>query len=75
MIFIVLISKSEKKALSEKFPKASFVRTMIQHSDRGHYYCVEEPYLMRALRDLRSEMVVEEHPPRKKEKKYTGRRK
>ena len=73
MIFIVLISKAEKKALSERFPKAQFVRTMVQRSDRGHYYCVEEPYLMRTLRDLRRENVIEEHPPRKKEKKYWGK--
>lgn len=75
MIIIVLITKSEKKALSQKFPKAQFIRTMVQHSHRGHYYCVEEPYLMRALRDIRNEHVVEEHPPRRKEsKKHWGNR-
>ena len=75
MIFIVLITKSEKKALSDKFPKARFVRTMIQHSERGHYYCVEEPYLMRALRDIRNEKVVEEYPPKKKDRKFGGKHK
>ena len=75
MIFIVLISKSEKKALSQKFPKVRFVRTMIQHSDRGHYYCVEEPYIMRSLREIRRNSVVEEHPKRKKEKKSGGKNK
>lgn len=75
MIFIVLITKSEKKALSEKYPKVKFIRTMIQHSDRGHYYCVEEPYLMRALREIRNEKVICQFPARKKDKVSGGKRK
>lgn len=65
MIRIVPISKEEKKELSERFPKATFVRTMKQDSKRGHYYCVEEKSLMRALNEIRRSNVTEEKTDRK----------
>lgn len=68
MINIVPITKEEKKELSERFPKASFVRTMKQDSKRGHYYCVEERNIMKYLNEIRSKNVIEEKPVRKKQK-------
>lgn len=65
MIKIVPITKSEKKELSERFPKSTFVRTMKQDSKRGHYYCVEEKNIMRALNDIRRGNVIEEKSDRK----------
>lgn len=69
MINIVPITKEEKKELSERFPKASFVRTMKQDSKRGHYYCVEEKNIMRCLNEIRRKNLVEEKPTRKESKK------
>lgn len=65
MIRIVPINKEEKKELSKMFPKATFVRTMKQDSKRGHYYCVEEKNIMRALNDIRKGNVIEEKSDRK----------
>ena len=69
MINIVPINKEEKRELSERFPKATFVRTMKQDSKRGHYYCVEERNIMKYLNEIRSKNVVEEKPARKERQK------
>ncbi len=54
---MVLISKEEKKAIREKFPKVNIVRTMRQKSKRHRYYCEEAPQVMRYLSDLRRKGV------------------
>lgn len=63
---MVLISKEERKAIGEKFPKAGVVRTMRQKSKRGRYYCEESREVMKFLNNLRRANVIEEYPPRKK---------
>ena len=60
------INKEEKRYLARRFQNEKFVRTMMQDSHRGHYYCVERPAVVQALNYFRSKNVVEEHPPRKK---------
>lgn len=55
---LVLISKSEKEAIRERFPKINIVRTMRQRSKRHRYYCEEAPQVMRYLNDLRRKDVA-----------------
>lgn len=50
---MVLITKSEKEAILDKFPKVNIVRTMRQRSKRHRYYCEEAPQVMRYLDKLR----------------------
>ncbi len=50
---MVLISKAEKEAIREKFPKVGIARTMKQRSARHKYYCEEAPAVMRYLSRLR----------------------
>ena len=55
---MVLISKPEKEAIREKFPKVNIVRTMRQRSGRHRYYCEEAPQVMKYLSELRRKDVV-----------------
>lgn len=50
---MIEISRSEKDVICEKCPNAHIVRTMKQHSKRGHYYCEENKKVMKLLRELR----------------------
>ncbi len=50
---MILITKSEKEAISERYPKVHITRTMKQDSKRHHYYMEEAPGAMRLLRKLR----------------------
>ena len=50
---MVLITKPEKEAILERFPKVNIVRTMRQRSKRHRYYCEEAPQVMRFLNILR----------------------
>ena len=50
---MVLISKPEKEAIRERFPKVGITRTMKQRSKRHRYYCEESPAVMRFLNKLR----------------------
>lgn len=50
---MVLISKQEKEAICERFPKVGITRTMKQRSKRHRYYCEEAPAVMRFLERLR----------------------
>ena len=52
---MVLISKQEKEAIRERFPKVGITRTMRQRSKRHRYYCEEAPAVMRFLNKLRGE--------------------
>ena len=63
---MVAISESEKKAISEKYPWVSIVRTMRQDSGRHHYYCTEDRGAMKLLRKLRTQNVLETHLPKKR---------
>lgn len=53
---MIEISRAEKDIISEKCPNAHIVRTMKQHSSRGHYFCEESRKVMRLLRELRKEV-------------------
>jgi hypothetical protein len=55
LIFVIAITKEEKKIISEKYPRVHIVRTMKQDSKRGHYFMVEDPAPMKLLRSLRGE--------------------
>ena len=48
------ISKEEKQAVREKYPKVHIVRTMKQHSKRHRYYMEEAPGAMKLIRQMRS---------------------
>lgn len=50
---MVPITKDEKFAILERFPKTNIVRTMRQRSKRHHYYCEEAPQVMRLLNSIR----------------------
>lgn len=63
---MVPITKDEKMALMKQFPHKTYPRTMKQDSKRGHYYCVEEPRLMRALREYRKSRVIETHTAKRR---------
>ena len=52
---MILISKYEKAAVSERFPSVHIARTMKQDSKRGHYYMEERRDAMAYLRELRGE--------------------
>lgn len=50
---MIAITKSEKEAISARFPKVHIVRTMKQKSKRHHYYCEETKQVMRLLSNMR----------------------
>nr|DAU94737.1 MAG TPA: hypothetical protein [Caudoviricetes sp.] len=53
MRFLILVNKTEKKIIKEKFPNAHIVRTMKQKSKRHHYYCEETPRIVRLISNMR----------------------
>lgn len=65
---MIAINKTEKDAIVERFPNVHIVRTMKQDSKRGHYFCTEEPRVMRFLQKFRNTGVVEIHEPKRKRK-------
>ena len=50
---MIAITKSEKDAISVRFPNVHIVRTMKQKSKRHRYYCEESKGVMRYLRETR----------------------
>lgn len=50
---MIEINRAEKDIISEKCPNAHIVRTMKQHSGRGHYFCEESRKVMKLLKELR----------------------
>lgn len=52
---MIVITKAEKEAIREQFPKVHIVRTMKQKSKRHRYYCEETRQVMRFLNKLRDE--------------------
>ena len=58
---MVLITREEKIAIREKFPKINIVRTMRQRSSRHRYYMEESPKAMQYLTTVRNRNVLEEH--------------
>lgn len=50
---MIEINRAEKDIISEKYPNVHIVRTMKQHSDRGHYFCEENKKVMKLLQELR----------------------
>lgn len=50
---MIEISRVEKDIICEKCPSVHIVRTMKQHSNRGHYYCEESKKVMKLLQELR----------------------
>lgn len=50
---MISISKEEKKAVIEKYPKVHIVRTMRQRSGRHRYYMEEAPGPMKLIRRMR----------------------
>ena len=50
---MIQMTKSEKQKMAKLFPDRIFPRTMRHDSKRGHYFCVEEPGLVRALEMIR----------------------
>ncbi len=50
---MIEINRAERDAIQEKCPNAHIVRTMKQHSSRGHYYCEESKKVMKLLKELR----------------------
>lgn len=50
---MIAITKSEKEAISTRFPEVHIVRTMKQKSKRHHYYCEETKQVMRLLSNMR----------------------
>lgn len=53
MLTMIAITKSEKEAISTRFPEVHIVRTMKQKSKRHHYYCEETKQVMRLLSNMR----------------------
>lgn len=51
---MVAISKTEKEAISKRFPRAHIVRTMKQKSKRHHYYCEETRQIINFLKGIRN---------------------
>lgn len=52
---LVIISASEKEAVSKKFPRVHIVRTMKNRSGRHRYYMTEDAAAMRLLRTMRGQ--------------------
>lgn len=50
---MISISKEEKQAVREKYPKVHIVRTMKQRSKRHRYYMEEVPGAMKLIRQMR----------------------
>lgn len=53
MLTMIAITKSEKEAISARFPEVHIVRTMKQKSKRHHYYCEETKHVIRLLSNMR----------------------
>lgn len=53
------ISKEEAFALRKAFPDLELSRTMINHSDRGHFFVPEYPKVIRFLEDYWNKKTVE----------------
>lgn len=53
MLTMIAITKSEKEAISARFPEVHIVRTMKQKSKRHRYYCEETKQVMRLLSNMR----------------------
>lgn len=53
MLTMIAITKSEKEAISARFPEVHIVRTMKQKSKRHHYYCEETKQVVRLLSNMR----------------------
>jgi hypothetical protein len=70
---MVLITKEEKEAIREKFPKIGIVRTMRQKSSRHRYYCEESPKAMQYLATIRNRNVLEEHTDTPRRTKKDGK--
>lgn len=58
---IVAITLAEKDLLMKVFPDLEFVRTCRQKSKRHNYYITERRDVMRVLRRLRTDSIVEQH--------------
>lgn len=64
---MIPINKKEKDQLVKAFPPYKYPhyycypRTMRNDSKREHYFCVESPELMKMLRKIRHQNIVEEH--------------
>lgn len=50
---MIAINKTEKDAISARFPNVHIVRTMKQNSKRHHYYCEESKQVLRLLSEMR----------------------
>lgn len=50
---MILINKSEKEAILERFPNIFIIRTMKHRSKRHHYYCEEDRRVIRFLNERR----------------------
>ena len=51
---IIRINKDEKERLLKMYPEMHNVRTMKQDSKRHHYFMVEEPKYVAALKKIRN---------------------
>lgn len=58
---MIAITRAERDAILEKYPNTHIVRTMRQDSKRKHYFCTEDRKVMKLLKALRSEGIVEVH--------------
>ena len=56
---MISITKEEKDAIRQAYPRVHIVRTMKQKSKRHRYYCEEESAVMAFLRRMRAENVTE----------------
>lgn len=52
---MIAINKSEKDAITARFPHIHIARTMKQKSKRHHYYCEESNAVMKFIAELRGE--------------------
>lgn len=55
---MVLINKKEAKEIRERYPDVAIKRTCKQKSQRGRYYCEENPDAMRFLNKFRKRGVI-----------------
>mgnify|MGYP006982625546 CR=1 FL=1 len=53
-MYMILITKEEKDAISKLYPDAHIVRTMRQKSKRHRYYCEESTGVMKYLEQTRA---------------------
>lgn len=50
---MIEVNRIEKERIQAECPNAHIVKTMRQHSGRGHYYCEESRKVLRLLREMR----------------------